>query len=1193
MEQEQTHLPRQIYLLGAIHVYQEGISSPLNGEKAQSLLAFLSLNPRLPHRREKLADLLFPDAPPDRVRRNFSDALYRLQKALGSDWLLIEGDTVALRADRQLWVDVWEFERLAASDQEADLQKAVDLYTGDLLPELYDDWLLPERELRRNQYLAALEQLGVLQENRGDLRQALLTFRRLVSAEPLHEPAHQAYLRLLGRLQRYGEALAHYEYLRNLMRSELNAEPLAETRLIAQSIEKERGLAAIQTEVEEQTPFVGRKKERAAILALVEAMLKGQGGILAIEGEAGIGKSRLLREITGSIRWRGATLLQGFASETPSASPFSPITEALAPLIKSPRGLQLEALLAPETLAILAQLNPSWSDRAALAEVPVELAAIRFYDALVSLGETLAQLTPLVLAMDDLQWADPALWKSLQALAQGLVRNGALLITIYRRSEIQQTPGWDVIQAWDRAELIKFISLEPLSIDEVTHIVKDSHHANPRELHAWTGGNPFYINEWLKSPDSHQPNRQNTTTLRLKTLSASARSALESASILGENIPYGLWVEIAGIPPFKLASLSDELTTNRWLLPSTTGYAFTHDLVRTSVYAEIESGFRRTLHERAARAYQSFEPENLRARAFHLDQAGYVDEAIQAFKQVANQELTRYAFSEAQTAIEHALKLMPPDLTVERIESNLLLVDMCDITGDVKRLNAALSEALDGAQRLNNEGLLLRILLAAGRAADEGGDDSHAEILLNDALSLAQKLEDRAQEAAVLFRFVVRMAHQGKYSEGLKWAKSALKLARTAHARQLEGQILRAIGILYGRLEQPDESLRWLEQSRKAYQAIGQSFEMNISKSNFAIAYAELGRWDDFINLSKELAVYFTASGSRIHAERVKGDLAMGYFTVGDFEAARTMQEEILKFSPPLTQKVGILKDSLGLVAEAQEDYPNALQFFQESIDILTTSNHHGILSIIQSHLGELFLHLDRPTEALPLLEEAHAAFTRENVLLQRLKCEALIGLACLQMSKRSRANELAQAGWDTFQDDVRVGQEYLTWLWALYRLLLGLDQATRANEVLRHTYEDLQRQARNIRDPNYRHGFLSRVPLHRQIVEAYDRLNQTARVITVSLAHHDAPLGRSLRTDEYVSVQWTVSAPEDEAIPDKTDRRQYQLKRLLQQAESQNGAPTDEDLAQALGVSRRTILRDMQALAQDFPRPPTRKRKS
>ncbi|NJN44228.1 MAG: AAA family ATPase [Anaerolineae bacterium] len=156
----------------------------------------------------------------------------------------------------------------------------------------------------------ALENLGVHQESAGDLQQALLTTRRLILVEPFHEPAHAMYLRLLGRLQRYGEALAHYDYFRQLLKTELDAEPLSETQHLIQVLEQERALTATPLTTKEHSLFIGRVVERATLLEAIEGMLQGKGGMIAVEGEPGIGKSRLLREISSSARWRGATVLQ-------------------------------------------------------------------------------------------------------------------------------------------------------------------------------------------------------------------------------------------------------------------------------------------------------------------------------------------------------------------------------------------------------------------------------------------------------------------------------------------------------------------------------------------------------------------------------------------------------------------------------------------------------------------------------------------------------------------------------------------------------------------------------------------------------------------------------------------------------------------------------------------------------------------
>jgi Protein of unknown function (DUF1670) len=120
-------------------------------------------------------------------------------------------------------------------------------------------------------------------------------------------------------------------------------------------------------------------------------------------------------------------------------------------------------------------------------------------------------------------------------------------------------------------------------------------------------------------------------------------------------------------------------------------------------------------------------------------------------------------------------------------------------------------------------------------------------------------------------------------------------------------------------------------------------------------------------------------------------------------------------------------------------------------------------------------------------------------------------------------------------------GEQVQDWLWALYRLLIALKQPQQAEAV--------------------------------------------------SIARRDVPLGRSLK-EEDITVRWTLNSPDDEAFAGKSKRRQHRLKRLLEEAERQGAAPTDDDLARGLGVSRRTILRDMQALSQVIPKPPTRKRK-
>jgi DNA-binding SARP family transcriptional activator len=1185
---------RRAHLFGSLQVDDDLGRHRLNGEKVQSLLAYLILHPRYPHRREALADLLSPDALPQRVRRNFSDTLYRLQKGLSPEWLAVDSDTVALRSGDDLWVDVWEFERLAASERESDLQKAVALYTGDLIPELYADWILPERELRRNQYLAILENLATLQEAQGELKPALLTLRRLVTAEPLHEPAHQSYLRLLGRLQRFGEARAHYDYLCNLLQDELNAGPLAETRAIMQSIEGERELAAAPILVEERLTFVGRISDRANALAAVEAAMQGRGSIVAIEGEAGIGKSRLLREILAGASWRGATALQGTTSQLPSASPFTPLAEALAPFLNSVRAVQLETTLPAEILSTLAPLFPDWSERVRLPQTASERTGKHFQSALRFFGETLAHLGPLVITLDDLHWADPVLWESLNIFSQGLIPNGALLILAYRKPEIEATPGWEFLQAWDRAGILKTITLQPLSLAEVVQMVSHQVGVEPSEVYSLTGGSPFLISEWLAAPILFQVRRQESIVRRLNGLTPSARAALQAAAVLGENVPYQLWANTAGILPVPLADINEQLLVDHWLLPSREGYSFAHDLIRTAIYTDIKPADRRSLHERAALAYLELEPENVRARAFHLDQAGHATEAAIAYRQAGEQDQERFAFHEAQAAFDRALTLMSRLPTQERVETGIALARVCERTGDRMRQQPALEEALAGARQLGNESLLLETQLVMGRAAVRTGKAREAESQLHAALRLAKKLQDRQSETEALINIGDLAGVEGKWGVARSYYTQALQLAREISLPLLEAGALRGVAIAARQMGDPQESAQWLEQCLEVNRGIGDRLGELSTQVNILSTLYELGAWDRLIAVADEAIPAAEAIGNRFTLARMRQNRGLAACALGDYLTARQLLGQAERDCEAIgdLQLAGLVRNTLGLVAEDEGNFEEALHLYRTALVNAESLQASTEVAYAQHDLGALLLRLGQPLEAIPLLKAACEAWLRQGNLLLRVKSEAFLGLALLATSEHTRAQELAAEGYAVFRAGVPEGEQPQGWLWALYRLLFAMDRSEPAREVLVTAFEELQRRALAIQDSDQRNRFLERVPLNHAIIEAYQQTVNSARVVTVSLARRDAPLGRALKRSERILVHWTVSAPEDGSITDKTLLRRHRLKRLLEQAEVQSAAPTDGDLAEILGVSRRTILRDLRAMAQEIATPPTRKRK-
>ncbi|GIV69776.1 AAA family ATPase [Caldilinea sp.] len=1184
---------RRIELFGALRVSEEERIFKVKGGRAVSLLAYLALHSHARHGREALAEILSPDAAPERVRRNLSDALYRLRCALGAGWLDVEGETVALRVGSDLWVDVWEFERLAARTDLAALEAAAALYKGDLLPEIYDDWILLPRLSLQDRYLSILETLMTRYEAQNELPRALSYARQLIAADPLRESGHQSYLRLLGRLKRRAQALVHYEYVRQLFRAQLGVEPLAETQALAEAIRREAESAPAAPPVSERTRFVGRTVERSLGVERIEQALAGQGGLLGIEGEAGIGKSRLLRELATSAQWRGAAAAYAAASEYPGASPFSPLADALRPLLRSGRASHLETLLPPETLAALAPLYEPWRATATLSELPPTQARQRFHDSFVALMQALARLAPLVLLLDDLHWADAALWDLLDALAPRVSASPLLLLLAYRRPEVERNPGWETLRRWERTGHFQTIALKPLDVQEVAQLLPKAERSDAARVTALTGGNPFYVTEYLNREGDAAG--QDPIRTRLGALSASARAALEAAAVLGEQAPFRLWSMVAGESPLALAAAGEELTNRIFVQPTDAGCAFVHDVIRAAVYDATEPERRRLLHARGADALAALDPENWRARAFHLERGGRATEAAEAYRQAGAQASAQFAFREAQVALARALALQPNTPSVERVETALAFAQACDVLGERERGQAALEEALRGARALQHESLTLQALLASGRLAARMGRMAEAGAWLDEAMALAQRSGDARQEFEAVFWRGDLAARRGNLAAAKAAYARALEVAQRASHLPGQGRALRGLGNVARMMGEPEQAIPLLEQAVALQRRTGDRYAESVTLTNVLAALYDLGAWDRLLTLTADALALAESLGDRLVAAIERHMQGLAAYALGDWDTARAVLPRVIEECEAAGDRrtAGLAMNVLGLVEGDAGNPAQARAWCERALARALAIEAATEAAYARHDLGVLLLALDEPAAACEALEAARATWQAQGNELLRLKTEAYLGLALLALSERQRAQELADAGLAALRQAPLRGEQPQAWLWALHRLLSELGRPADAEDALAAAYREVQRQGLAIADPAMRRNFFERVPLNRAILAAHDALAPTLRRMTVALARRDAPLGRALTEAERVTIQWTLHAPEDDAIRSKTVRRRHRLRRLLAEAEAQNAAPTDDDLARALGVSRYTILRDMAALAQSGHLLRTRRRKT
>ena len=288
--------------------------------RAKTLLKLLALAPEHRIHREQVSEALWPGEQP--AASALHQVLYTARRALQSTGeelaaacLTLHDDVITLTGD-ELWIDVVEFERAAAAARSNSsvqaLSAALELYTGNLLPEdLYEEWTTARRESVRETHLALLVELAELLAEQGDGAGAVAALQRAVIAEPLHEHAHRALMRLFSEDGRRQQALAQYEQLRAALRQRLEADPDPETRqLYREILASQHGPAeaapsvslastpsapadSARTRLPHQlTSFVGREGELGELVSVLE-----RTRLLTLTGPGGAGKTRLALEL--------------------------------------------------------------------------------------------------------------------------------------------------------------------------------------------------------------------------------------------------------------------------------------------------------------------------------------------------------------------------------------------------------------------------------------------------------------------------------------------------------------------------------------------------------------------------------------------------------------------------------------------------------------------------------------------------------------------------------------------------------------------------------------------------------------------------------------------------------------------------------------------------------------------------------
>jgi len=397
--------------------------------------------------------------PEEKARNSFYNALYVLRCALGQDVLITQTGSVGFNTRSAYWLDVEAFEELIAQAKKLDpqdaarahaLEKAVALYGGDLLEGFCEDWVLFEQQRLQNLYLEALRELASWHKQHKEYLQAIDYYRRLLARQKMSEEAHRELMALYALLGDRDAALRQYKECCKVLKEELNAEPLPETRRLYEKLQQQPVLTAealVAAELKHPellVPFVGRGRELQLLLNHWHAAEQGRGHFVLVHGEAGVGKSRLGQELMNHVATRGGLILSGGCHAFGEALPYQSLVDALRGYLQKASAKQLRRLsglwlvelakLVPEILEKLPQLKEK------LLRPAAEPDKARLFEALTQWLFEIARKKPLLLFLDDLHWADRATLEYVNYLTRRLSEQRILLFGSYRTEEVREKP---------------------------------------------------------------------------------------------------------------------------------------------------------------------------------------------------------------------------------------------------------------------------------------------------------------------------------------------------------------------------------------------------------------------------------------------------------------------------------------------------------------------------------------------------------------------------------------------------------------------------------------------------------------------------------------------------------------------------------------------------------------------------------
>jgi DNA-binding CsgD family transcriptional regulator/tetratricopeptide (TPR) repeat protein len=625
-----------------------------------------------------------------------------------------------------------------------------------------------------------------------------------------------------------------------------------------------RDTGHVATRVTSST-FVGRSVELAELDAALADAAAGRASMAFVAGDSGVGKTRLVDEVAARAKSRGARVLSGDCVELGEGElPYAPIVTALRALARARDPILAE--LPPAVRVELATLLPELSDVDRVGRLGAADAAAqsRLFEALLWLLARMGEDAPLLLAIDDLHWADRATRSFFAFLGRSLCRERVLVVATYRSDELHRRhPLRPLLAELEREPRARRIDLPPLTRDELALQLRDilgdvPDHDLVDRVYTRSQGHPLFAEELLAAGidgrSALPPTLRDALMVRVERLSPAAQQVLRVIAV-GQRLDDELLAAVAELERPALNEALREGVANHIVAVTADGhYGFRHALLREVVDDDLLPGERSALDLALAAALEArAEREGMGVYlaagiAHHYTAAGDQPAGLRASVRAADMAERVHAYGQAAALLERAIELFDrvPDAEAlagaDRVALMQRAANAHQLDGDSARQEAVARAALALLDERAEPRRAARLLEQLADAEWHLGRGEQALATTKHALSLLPEGEVSRERAVLLSARAKRLLLRGLLTEAIEGANETLELSDALGDRTVRSRALNALGTSLVGLGRVDEGVAALREALALASEEGGGWHLTSAYLNLADSLYVAGR---------------------------------------------------------------------------------------------------------------------------------------------------------------------------------------------------------------------------------------------------------------------------------------------------------------------------------------------------------------